>query len=619
MGCATGCAGAGAASPSLRVASPPTPPPTFHDSSRRTKIAATASKLDALFAGAAAKQKLPGLAVGLVVDGDLVWSKGYGTRTLAETAPVDADTVFRIGSITKTFTATAALQLRDLGRIGLDEPASRWIPELGDVVYPTGDSPPITMRDLLTHTSGLPRLGGFDYADAKKAPTEQDIVSSLHGFALEYTPGVGSEYSNLGGALAGLIVGRAAKMRYRDYVSAYLLHPLGMTSTTWDPESVSPNRLASGYARENDGAPKLQEHWRLGASEGAGGLYSTLHDLARWAAMYLQAFPPRDDRDPWPVKRATLREAMTTQHAYGLSVGSDKPPIDASATGVGFAWQTLQSCDLEDVVWHNGGTEGYSSMLAMLPARGVAIVALTNVSGADLDSPTIDAIKMLAKSGAIAPREPVAGPALEDARARTLRLFQRWDDGLAQQLFDPGFLTMVGGMARVRELDDAITRKIGVCIRPIGDIEVEGATRGSWRYACERGELEAEAVLSPGVPARVTSMRVHSVIAPNEVLARTATRIASLCGTWDDATYDELLAPTFDRSEMARLFEGVARDAGPCTVDRATESDGATHAKWRLTCAKKALDLELTIDPRNGRANQMLIGVTKSDHDRCPK
>src|SRR5262249_9082476 len=161
---------------------------------------------------------------------------------------------------------------------------------------PTADAPPITLRAILTHTSGLPRLGNFDYADASRAPSEAEIVGSLRGLPLARAPGVGTEYSNLGVALAGIAVGRAAAMPCRDYVTQYLLRPLGMTATVWDREAVPEARLATAYSLdEKTGALKREEHWRLGASEGAGGIYSTVHDLARWAAMHLQAMPPRDE------------------------------------------------------------------------------------------------------------------------------------------------------------------------------------------------------------------------------------------------------------------------------------------------------------------------------------
>jgi CubicO group peptidase (beta-lactamase class C family) len=576
------------------------------------------TKLDAAFGEVAKKQALPGLAVGLVVDGDLVWSKGYGVRDLTSNAPVDADTVFRIGSITKTFTADAALQLRDAGRLSLDEPASRWLPELADVVYPTADSAPITLRALLTHTSGLPRLGNFEYTDPKRAPTEQEITASLRGLPMQRAAGVESEYSNLGVALAGIAVGRAAGMPYRDYVSGYLLRPLGMTSTVWDREAVPEARLATAYSLDEKGAPKRVEHWRLGASEGAGGIYSSVHDMARWVAMHLQAMPPRDDADGWPVKRATLREAMTIHEGVELQVKSTSP-LDVRAGGVGFAWHAIQDCDLDDVVWHNGGTDGYSAMLAMAPTRGVAIIALTNLQPAPIERPVLDALRGLARAGAIPARAPVASPPLLEAKDRVLRLYDRWDDAEAQRLLSPLFVSFAGGLPKVRGDLDALHQKLGACAKSDGDLEAANATGGHFRMQCERGSLTFKMKLATAAPVSLMNFGYEESVAPPDALSKAAARIAALPETWNDATFDELLTPTFERGEMKTFFAKVGKDAGACKVDHVTGGDGAQQAKWRLECTKAPLDLELTIDGHNGRVGRLLIVPAKEADMRCPR
>jgi len=217
------------------------------------------------------RANMPGLAFGLVVDGELVWSFTGGVRDLGTGDPVGADTVFRIGSATKTVTAAAILQLRDAGSIGLDEPVAGQVPELGSVVYPTSDSPPITYRHLLTHTSGLPRVGELDYyTRPDQSVTEAELMAALDAAALEFSPGTRTRYSNLAFGLAGLAVGRASGQPFREVVAERLLAPLQMDSTVWEPEAVPPERLATGYALE-EGRRVPVHHWRLGAAEGMGG------------------------------------------------------------------------------------------------------------------------------------------------------------------------------------------------------------------------------------------------------------------------------------------------------------------------------------------------------------
>jgi CubicO group peptidase (beta-lactamase class C family) len=126
------------------------------DPSDRAKVLAALPAVEKHFLAQFEKQKLAGLAVGIVLGGELVHGRGFGVRDMASKAPVDVDTVFRIASLTKSFTAMAVLKLRDEGRLSLDDPADRYIPELAAVAYPTRDSARITIRQLLTHSAGFP-------------------------------------------------------------------------------------------------------------------------------------------------------------------------------------------------------------------------------------------------------------------------------------------------------------------------------------------------------------------------------------------------------------------------------------------------------------------------------
>src|SRR5262249_18455166 len=131
-------------------------------------------------------QKVPGMAVGVVIDGELAYAKGFGFADVEKKMKPDADTVFRIGSITKSFTALATLSLRDDGALALDDPLTTFMPEASGIVYPTRDAPPITLRQLLTHTSGLSRSGNLT---DPHATSENDVMKSLQGLSLENTPG----------------------------------------------------------------------------------------------------------------------------------------------------------------------------------------------------------------------------------------------------------------------------------------------------------------------------------------------------------------------------------------------------------------------------------------------
>ena len=298
------------------------------------------------------------LALGIVSQGRLIWAKGYGSRTEGAADPVTAATVFRFGSITKTFTSLALLQLRDEGKVALDDPAERYLPELRGVVYPTAEHPPITLRELLTHTSGLPAVGSIDYTQGSPL-TEAQLLGSLQGLKLEATPGTHYQYSNLAMCLVGLAVSRIAHLPYREVIEARIAQPLGL-HLAWTPEAVGSERLASGHT---PGHLPVSD-WTLGACEPCGGIYGSLDDLARYAAFELSAWPPRDAPESPLATRSTLREA---QSVLG-------PLLKPFAFGAN--WVVQEDPALGHVVWHNGETLAYAAELWMLPARGLAVVAL---------------------------------------------------------------------------------------------------------------------------------------------------------------------------------------------------------------------------------------------------
>ena len=153
----TGVLGAaGLRSQSMPPASDRVPPPVFTDAQRIAKLESALPEIDRLFREFAERSRVPGIAYGIVIDGRLAHTNAVGYRDARTKAPVDADTVFRIASMTKSFTALCIMRLRDEGKLSLDDPAERYVTELADLVYPTADSPRITIRHLLSHAEGFP-------------------------------------------------------------------------------------------------------------------------------------------------------------------------------------------------------------------------------------------------------------------------------------------------------------------------------------------------------------------------------------------------------------------------------------------------------------------------------
>jgi len=331
--------------------------------------------LDSLFTAYFDEGNTPGLAVGVVSRGGLVWSRSFGVRDLATRAPVDEDTVFRVGSITKTFTGLAVLALRDQGKLALDAPAEQYLPELKGLVYPTDDSARITLRNLVTHTSGLSRDGALPrLREGGHNPTEAELLASLEGQRLDFAPGSSSAYSNQAAALTGLVVAHASGVPYADFVATAILAPLGMTSTRYAIDPAWGARLATGYRD----TPAAAERWTPaeittpGPTQAGGHLWSTLRDLGRFVTFELGAWPPRSDADTGPVRRSTVRESQ-------LLAGDQRPDVPlhgvfwfvSKGDGRGTAAPTY-------IVSHDGEIDGFHAVIVFAPTSGVGVVALAN-------------------------------------------------------------------------------------------------------------------------------------------------------------------------------------------------------------------------------------------------
>lgn len=494
------------APPTQRFADPPLPAAAFTDPQRLAKIAAAYPELEKLFADEHDKAKLEGLVVGLVVDGQLAWSKGWGYRDVAARAPADADTVFRIGSMTKTFTATAMLKLRDEGKLGLDDRADRYIPELGSVVYARRDAPPITLRNLVTHSSGLPQFGAFDFCNPKHEVTEDEVARALRGAWLAFPTNTFTDYSTEGMGLAGNIVGRVSGMGYRPYVSRALLAPLGMTESAWNEEDVPKEHFAKGYVRKEDGSLDNPPNFRVGATSGAGAMYSSVRDLAKWVAFHLSAWPPRDDPEAGPVRRDTLREMTRTAYSWGLwtspAPASSPWQVDGRTAGAGIGWQNGSTCDFDLLVTHGGGEEdGYAGYMAFLPTQGVGLVALWNMGTIDPFETREEALRIVVRATGPQKRTVAPNAGLLEAQRRADDLLAHWDDARAHALLDGLFFDAISDANPWSEWAD-VPRKYGAC-HPDGQLEARSALVGKWHLACERGGLAMEVDLVSVNPLRI--------------------------------------------------------------------------------------------------------------------
>ncbi|HEU4629232.1 MAG TPA: serine hydrolase domain-containing protein [Gemmatimonadaceae bacterium] len=480
----------------------------FADPQRVARLAAAFPAIDSLMRGYAERSHVPGMAYGIIVDGRLAHVGTAGVRDVAARAPVDSTTVFRIASMTKSFTAVAILQLRDAGKLSLEDPVERYVPELAGLRYPTSDAPKITIRHLLSHSAGFPEDN--PWGDRQLADTDEELSRMMRaGIPFSTAPGTSYEYSNYGFAILGRVVANVSGMPYARYLEEHVLRPLGMRSTTLEAAAVPAERLAHGYRWQDDAwveEPPLPD----GAFGPMGGLLTSVGDLSRWVGFLLDAWPPRDGPDAGPLRRASRREMQQVVRYNGASAAYDSATgrVTLSAGGYGYALGVRETCRFRISVSHTGGLPGYGSLMRWLPEYGVGIVALGNRTYTGWSGVAEEALALLARTGALVPRAPEPAPILLQRREQVSRLVARWDDALADSLAAMNLFLDESKERRRSALDRLRDAAGGEC-RPEGPLVAENALRGRWRMRCRDGDLRVAITLAPTVPAGVQYLDVR--------------------------------------------------------------------------------------------------------------
>ena len=296
------------------------------------------SEIDAAYAAFAQEQQIPGIAAGIVQDGRLVHVTTVGLADVEASRPVAPATAFRIASMTKNMTALAILSLRDKGRLALDAPVSEYVPQFASVRPATRDSPPVTVRHLLTHTAGFVTDDPWGDRVLGMTPAELDALIAT-GTLFARPPGVAFEYSNLGYGLAGRVLTNVSGEPYQSYIRRTILEPLGMDCTTFDAVAAMKGDFAHPY-RVDDGKWSRERVEPDGEVGAMGGLVTTVPDYARYVAFILAAWPARDDPEAGPVRRASVRELALWNARRPLRSRAGRrrrPPMASQRLAVAFA------------------------------------------------------------------------------------------------------------------------------------------------------------------------------------------------------------------------------------------------------------------------------------------
>ncbi len=318
--------------------------------------------------------RLPGAAVGIVRGEELAWAQGFGYADIASRRPIDQDTMFRVGSITKTFTATAVMQLRDEGKLSLDDPVVRHVPEFGGVVCEHGAIEDVTLRRLLTHHSGLVGEPPLPHWETLEFPSMAQVLENLPRTRVVIEQDSAFKYSSLAFTLLGEVVERVSGQPYVDYIDRNLLAPLGMAASGFDLEGRK-ERVAVGYdAAPYDDVPAPAPHASINGMTAAGQLYSSVGELARWIAFQFRT--DGGEREGQQVLRG--RSLAEMHRPYYLELGWEQ--------GYCLCWWATRRGD-NIYHGHGGGIHGFISQVYFHKPTKTGAIVLTNSGGHAMSAP----------------------------------------------------------------------------------------------------------------------------------------------------------------------------------------------------------------------------------------
>ncbi|MGA8575832.1 MAG: serine hydrolase [Candidatus Cybelea sp.] len=314
--------------------------------------AAAVARVDATIPTIMSAAKVPGMSIAVARDGATVYTHAYGYANLAKKTPATVETHYEIGSITKQFTATAILQLKEAGKLSLDDRLARWIPE-----YPRAKA--VTIRELLQQTTGIPNYTEANHF-VKIAGTQQPsfaaILALIDKKPLEFTPGSRFSYSNTNYILLGEIVERASGTTWEAYVRKHLFAPAHMMQSGFIDDEAKLLPMATGYVVDKKGV-KVAPLFGSGWAWSAGAIVSTVDDMLEWDS-------------------ALFRGLLINQTDLAAMFAPGKEAFGKNST-YGFGW-VIDTADGHKRIWHNGGTFGFLSANLVFPKDRMAVVVLQN-------------------------------------------------------------------------------------------------------------------------------------------------------------------------------------------------------------------------------------------------
>lgn len=458
--------------------------------------------IDSAYRAFAEEQRSPGLIYALVTGGKVVHVNTYGYADVERKILVTENSVFRIASMTKSFVAAAILQLRDAGKLRLDDPVSDYVKEFGKLTMPTTDAPDITIRHLLTHTSGLPE--DDPWGDRLLDMSVDSFYQVLDaGLSFSNTPGVKYEYSNTPFALLGEIIHKVSGQPFEAYINAHILVPLGMNETYWDYRDVPEQHLAYGYRWLDKQWAKevLYGHGVYGAM---GGMWTTAGDFAKYLAMHQQAWPERDGADKQPLKRSSLREMQSPLIFNSLTEYGGV--LTSFAYGYGLRW--TRDVNGVTTVGHTGGLPGYGSNWLMLPEYGFGLICFSNITYAPAPMINTEVALGLIRRMGLQPTPLEISDILRKRQQELIGFLSDWGGAADEStVFSSNFFYDYP-IPVLQATCQSILKEAGK-IKSVQEVKSENRLRGTFKLVCERQDVEVFFSLTPEASPRIQQFSIQ--------------------------------------------------------------------------------------------------------------
>ncbi|MET0771052.1 MAG: serine hydrolase domain-containing protein, partial [Solirubrobacteraceae bacterium] len=425
------------------------------------------------------------------------------------------------------------------------------------------------------------------------------------------------DYSNLGYGILGRVITAVAGEEYGDVVRTRLLRPLGLASTGFHEDDLPAEHLAHGYVREGDALVR-EGRDGYGAFASMGGLYSTVADLARWVAWFLDAVPARDEPEEGTVlRRASRREMQQGHRVFGAELeahGAHLAPA-VLAGGYGYGLAAMSDAELGITINHGGGYPGFGSYMAWHPASGIGIVGLANLRYAAPRDLADRQLAVLVAADGVVRRRVRPSPATEAFRPVVMSLLRGWDDAVAAAAFAMNVDLDQPRAARRAAMEAAVEQVGPLEPDPDRPDESWSAAHAAWWLRGPGGWLRVAVLTTPEPRPTIQTLALRVVRTPSAALQAAGTALAAAT-TLDAPAWPAGLraADGLATDDVRRSLRAAAARFGPLALGLPVEGDGTTTATWELWPADAADgDDDTASARRGGRHAPATLAVDASD------